>query len=1049
MFSKYFIDRPIFACVASIIIIISGVIAMRGLPVEEYPQVVPPQVMVFTSYPGASAETASKTVASPIEQEINGVDDMIYLSSSASASGEVMINVSFKTGTDPDEATINVNNRVQAALARLPQEVQQQGVTVRKRTTTILEMIAMSGDPERYDSIYVSNYALLNVLDDLKRIKGVGDAVIFGSRDYAMRIWLRPDLLAKYSLTPSDVANALREQNAQYAPGAFGQEPVGKDGGTLYTYTITSQGRLSDPESFGAIILKANADGTFLRIRDVASVELGAQNYGFSAKFSKRPAVPVAIFLQSGANALDTADAVHETMERLSKSFPEGIEYKVAYDTTKFVRISIGEVVKTIGEALLMVMLVIFFFLQNVRATIIPLLAVPVSIVGSFAGLYLLGFSINLLTLFAMILAIGIVVDDAIIVIENVERILRKKHDEGHDVTVKEATVEAMREVTSPIVAIVMVLCAVFIPVSLMGGFTGEMYRQFATTIVISVMISGLVALTLTPALCGVFLRHHNPNPILPLRLFNDLIEWTTEHFSTGVRQTVRFGFIFVFLFIGMMYLAYDLFGRVPGSLVPMEDKGSLMAITTLPPAASLDRTLKVQDFVADTFLSSPEVEMTMTLGGFDMTASALKTNSGAGFVMLRDWSERERPEQKSQALAGQFMGRFMQNPDAFIFVLSPPPIMGLSMSGGFEVHVQDRTGGSVQDLAKQVSALVAAANQHPALTQVRSTINAETPQYHVELDRDKAKLLGVSINDLFSAMQATFGSYYVNDFNLYSRAFRVLLQAEGDFRRSPENLEDVFVRTNKGEMIPLSAIVKVRRSTGPDVVQRFNLYTSAKVEGEPRAGISSGAAIAAIEEVAAKVLPEGYGLAWSGSSYQEKEMGGTGIQAFVFGVVLVFLILAALYERWLMPVAVVAAVPFAVFGAIVAVALRGLSNDIYFQIGLVVLIGLAAKNAILIVEFAMNKREEGMGVIEAAIEAARLRFRPIIMTSLAFMLGVLPLATSTGAGEASRHAIGTGVIGGMLAATFIAIFYIPLFYVHVTRAGDFFAKLLGKGKNA
>lgn len=1031
------------ATVVALVIVLGGVIAMRGLPVEEYPQVVPPQVMVVTAYPGASAETAATTVATPIEQAINGVDNMIYLSSSSSASGEVFISVYFETGTDPDEATINVNNRVQAVIAGLPEEVQRQGVRVVKRTSTILEILAMRGDPDRYDAVYISNYALLNVIDDLKRIKGVGDASIFGDRNYAMRIWLRPDRLAKLSLTPSDVIAAIQEQNAQYAPGAMGQEPVG-NGHTMFTYTISSHTRLTSVEEFSDIIIRANSDGTYLRLKEVATIELGAQNYSFGAKLNKQPAVPIGVFLQSGANALETADAVREVMETLSQRFPDGINYEIPYDTTKFVRISIEEVVKTFVEAIALVSLVIFFFLQNFRATIIPVLAVPVSIIGTFAGLYMLGYSINLLTLFGLVLAIGIVVDDAIIVIENVERILR----EQPHLSVKKATIEAMTQVTSPIIAIVLVLCAVFIPVTLMGGFTGEMYRQFATTIVISVIISGVVALTLTPALCGVFLTAHNPEPILPLRLFNHFFTWATIKFSQGVRQTVRFGAVFVLLFLGLMYLTYDLFQRVPTTLVPMEDKGGLMVMAMLPPGASLERTIAVNDWVSDQVMESPLVNFATLMSGIDMTSFSLKTSAGAGFINLKDWSERTRPEEKSFALVGQLMGKFMANPDALIFVLNPPPIMGLSMNDGFEMQIQDRSGRSVLSMAEHINKLVAMANADPSLTQVRSTMNVDTPQYYITVDRDKAKLLGVGLRDLFSVMQATFGNYYVNDFNLFSRAFRVMVQSVGDFRQTPENLEDVFVRTNKGEMIPLSALVKLERAIGPDVVQRFNLFNSVQVTGSSRPGVSSGDAIKAIEKIAAEVLPDNYSIAWSGSSYQEKMMEGTGMQAFIFGIVLVFLILAALYERWLMPLAVVAAVPFAVFGAIAGTWLRGLQNELYFQIGLVVLIALAAKNAILIVEFAMLKHDEGMGKLEAAIEAARLRFRPIIMTSLAFMLGVMPLAISSGAGEAARHAIGTGVIGGMLAATFIAIFYIPLFYIHVATIGDFFAKLFGKGKN-
>ena len=1034
MLSKFFINRPVLSSVISIVIVLAGILSMRGLPVEEYPQVTPPQVVVMANYPGASAETLSNTVAAPLEQAINGVDDMIYISSTASSSGTVSVNVFFETGTDPDQATINVSNRIQSALPRLPQEVQQMGVTVRKRSATILEIIAINSDNPVHDTVFLSNYALINIVDDLKRIPGVGDVMIFGNQEYAMRIWLKPDELAKHNMTPSDVAGAIREQNSQFAPGKFADEPYHEQ--TAFTYTVTAKGRFSDPEEFEKIILRSNPDGSNLRLKDVAKIELGAGAYNFNATLNNKPMVPVAIFLQPDANALETAEAVEAKMQEIKQRFPEGMQYQVPYDTTKFVRISIQEVIKTFIEAMILVVLVIYLFLQHFRATIIPVLAVPVSIIGTFAGMHLLGFSINLLTLFGLILAIGIVVDDAIIVIENVERILRTKA-----VSVKEATIEAMQEVTSPVIAIVLVLSAVFIPVAMMSGFTGLMYRQFATTIVISVVISGIVALTLTPALCSVFLHEKDPEPAWPLRKFNQFFDWATQRFTQGVRMTIRHGLIALLLFGGLIGISYSTLQKIPTELVPGEDKGTLIAISMLPPAASLQRTEQVRNDITNTVLPNENVKDVIGLAGIDIASFSIKSSAGISFIKLEDWDQRTRPDQHSMALAGQFMGQLLRHPDALIFTLNPPPIMGMSMTGGFEMYVQNRNGTDYMDLNKYISEIVQKANARPELKMVRSTLDVNVPQYEVTLDREKAKSLNVNVSEVFSTMQATFGSLYVNDFNMLGRTFKVYLQSDSHFRKGPESFKDVFVRSNDGNMVPLSSLLDFKRVIGPEIVDRFNLFPAAKVTGEPQFGYSSGDAIKAIEEVSAEVLPEGYTLAWSGSSYQEKSMAGTGAQAFIYGVILVFLILAALYERWLMPLAVVTAVPFAVFGAIMAIWMRGLSNELYFQIGLVVLIGLSAKNAILIVEFAMQARAHGAAILDAAIEAAKLRFRPIVMTSLAFTLGVVPLAISSGAGAASRHAIGTGVIGGMLAATFIAIFFIPLFYLYLAQLGEWFAK--------
>lgn len=1023
MFSKFFINRPIFATVLSIVVIIAGLMAIRGLPIEEYPQVTPPQVSVQATYAGANAETISKTVAAPLEQQINGVENMIYMSSTASSSGTLTINVYFKIGTNSDQATINVNNRVQAALNKLPSEVQAQGVTVTKQSSTILQVVSLISPNNSHNEIYMANYALINVIDELKRVPGVGNASLFGNKNYSMRVWMKPDQLAKYNLTPTDVINAISEQNSQFATGRFNQSPSNTT--QAYTYTVTTQGRFDKVDEFENIILKSNKDGSTLHLKDVARLELGAESYDVTSTLNGQTMVPIGIYLQSGANALDTAKKVKATMDRVAKSFPENMVYNIPYDTTTFIQISVHEVIKTFIEALLLVIAIVYLFLQNMRATIIPVLAIPVSIIGTFAGMYVLGYSINLLTLFGLVLAIGIVVDDAIIVIENVERILHSEED----ISVKDATIKAMQEVTGPVVAIVLVLCAVFIPVSFMGGFTGQMYQQFAITIVISVVISGMVALTLTPALCAIFLSKKEPKPFWFVKKFNEFFDASTNWFTSGVSLVVRHGVISIIIFAALMGVTYELFQKVPSALVPMEDKGYLISVTALPPASALNRTVAVSAEVSNITKNMPGIEYNIAISGFDLLSGAAKTNAATNFLILKDWSERKTPDQHSKALSGALNGAFFGIPDATTFALNPPPIMGLSISGGFEMYLQDRTGGSLQELGNIANKIVEKASQRPELMMVRNSLNMNIPQYKVTLDREKAKAMGVSISDAFKTLQSTFGAYYVNDFNLFGRTYQVNVQSEADFREKPEDMKNVFVKSSSGKLIPLSSLVSYERSVGADVLERFNVFTAAKIEGEPAPGYTSGDALRAIEEVVKEVAPEGYATGWAGTSFQEKEMSGSGSQAFIFGIVFIFLILAAQYERWLMPLAVVTAVPFAVFGAIMAVYLRGLSNDIYFQIGLLVLIGLSAKNAILIVEFAMQAQERGKSIFDATLEAARLRFRPIVMTSLAFTIGVLPLALSSGAGAGSRHAIGTGVIGGMIAATTIAIFFIPLFY--------------------
>jgi multidrug efflux pump len=1019
---RFFIDRPVFAAVISVVIVLAGALAMRVLPIAQYPELTPPQVVVSATYPGASAETVAQTVAAPLEQQINGVEGMLYMQSTNSSSGSMQLSVTFALGTDPDQATIDVNNRVQRATSTLPEEVTRQGVTVAKRSTSILGMVAMFSKDPRYDRTYVGNYALLNVVDELKRIPGVGDASVLGSVEYSMRIWLRPDKLAEFNLTPTDVAAAIREQNAQFAAGRFGDEPTDKS--VAFTYSATTQGRLPDKAAFEDIILRSNENAAALRLKDVARVELGAQSYTVTAQLNGTPAVPIAIYLQPGANALATMDALTGRMDELKKAFPEGIDYKVPFNTTKFIQVSVEEVIHTFIEAIILVVAVVFLFLQNWRATLIPVIAVPISIIGTFAGMYLFGFSINLLTLFGLVLAIGIVVDDAIVVLENVERIMSTEH-----LSPRKAAIKAMGEVTGPVIAIVLVLCAVFVPVTFMGGLAGEMYKQFAVTIAISVTISGIVALTLTPALCALILKPGHHEPALPFRLFNRAFDKLTAGYTAGVRFLVRRVVVGLLISAGVVGATAYLFMTIPGSLVPDEDQGIMFSVAMLPPAASLSRTQAVVDAASQNFQNHPAVESVFAVSGFDLLSSGMKTSAGTSFVSLKDRAEREAPELDARKLAGPFMGMNAGIKDGMVLAFNPPPIMGLSTTGGFELYLQDRTGGGVASLNAATTKLVEAASKRPELTGVRTTFSTNVPQYRINLDRDKAKALNVPINSVFEAMQSTFGNLYVNDFTLFGRNYRVMLQSESNFRQTPDDLRHVFVKTAAGSMIPLSTLVTVERVIGPDQLERFNAFNAAKVTGNPAPGYTSGQAIAAMQEVAREALPEGFQVAWTGSAYQELETGGTGSQAMIFGLIMVFLILAAQYEKWSLPLAVITAVPFALFGALVAIWLRGLTNDVYFQIGLVTLIGLAAKNAILIVEFAVLRRQEGASAVEAAIDAARLRFRPIVMTSLAFILGVVPLAISTGAGSASRHSIGTGVIGGMLAATFIATFLIPMFY--------------------
>jgi HAE1 family hydrophobic/amphiphilic exporter-1/multidrug efflux pump len=1027
VFSHFFIRRPIFATVVSVVIVLAGIVAIFNLPVAQYPNITPPQVSVTAVYPGATAEALQQTVAAPIEEQINGVEGMLYLTSVSTSAGLVTTNVTFEVGTDIDLAANNVANRVRLAEPRLPEEVRRNGVTVQKQNPNFIQIITLTSPGGRYDEVFLSNYATLNILEPLKRVPGVGQAQNFSSRDYSMRVWLRPDLLAEYQLTTADVAAALREQNAQFAVGKIGSEPAPDD--VELTYTVTAEGRLATAEEFAEIVLRADESGRILRLGDVARVELGARDYDSEARLDGEKAIFIGIFLQPGANALATGSAVEETMRELARSFPAGVEWQIPFDTTRFVEVSIDEVLLTLGEAMLLVLLVVYLFLQSFRATLIPMVAVPVSLVGTFAGMYALGFSINTLTLFGLVLAIGIVVDDAIVVLENTERIMRT---EGK--SARQAAFASMREVTGPVVAIVLVLCSVFVPVAFLGGLAGQLYRQFAITVAISVAISGLVALTLSPALCALVLRPHEGEHTRGLfGLFNRLFERGTNRFVAFVRFMLRRGAVGLGLYLLLLLGTFFLYRTVPGALVPQEDQGYFLAVGLLPEGAALSRTLEVVGRVEQLLMADPAVEHVASISGFDFVSGGAKSSVMTMFVILERWNLREEPELAIDATIGRFFANTAGIKEALLFAFNPPPIEGLGATGGFEVYVQNRGEGDTTRLNQVAGELIAALNTDPRLLGVRTLFRADSPQLRVELDREKAKSLGVDVTEAFATLQAGFGSLYVNDFDRAGRVFRVLLQSEPAFRTRPEDLGRFYVRAAGGQMVPLSSLLRVEHGAGAETLERYNLYPSIKLLGAPAAGRSSAEALAAVEEVAAKVLPPGFGIAWTGSALEEKKTGGSSAQVLLFGMVFVFLVLAAQFERWSLPAAVLLAVPFAFFGALVAVWVRGMPNDVYFQIGLVTLVGLAAKNAILIVEFAAQQRAKGRSVADAAIEAARLRFRPILMTSFAFILGVLPLALSSGAGAAARRSMGTGVLGGMLAATLLAVAFVPLFYKWVS----------------
>ena len=1019
MFSKFFIDRPIFATVLALIIVLAGLAALRVLPISRYPEISPPVVSVTAIYPGASAEVIERTVAAPIEEQINGVEHMLYMDSVSSADGRVSINVTFDVGTDLDIAAVNVNNRVRQADAKLPQEVRRQGVTVTKSSANFLVVAALYSPDDRYDALFLSNYATQNVLDAIKRIPGTTNVQIFGAKDYAMRIWMRPDRMAQLGVTVADIATAVGEQNAQYAAGKVGAPPGNTEELTL---TVTARGRLLEPEEFANIIVRSAPGGATVRIKDVARVELGSKDYSFYGRVNDHPAVPVGVFLQTGANALATRKAVEKTLQELKAKFPQGMTYSTPYDTTPFVAESIAEVLKTLAEAMVLVFLVVYLFLQSWRATIIPTLAVPVSLIGTMAGLHLLGYSINTLTLFGMVLAIGIVVDDAIVVLENVERLM---NEEG--MSPRDAAIEAMHEVTGPVIAIVLVLVAAFGPIAFLGGLAGELYRQFSVTISIAVVLSGVVALTLTPALCAVLLKPHAENHHRFFHWFNQRFLWLTGRYTAGVAFFLKRAVLGVMLFLGMVVLAGVLWKSVPGGLVPDEDQGYFIGAAILPEGAALERTNGMVKQIEAIEWANKNIDTIFSLVGLDfLGGGGLKSSAATMFFPLKPWDERT---QSAQQIVGESYMKTGRIKEGLPLFFSPPAIQGLGQTGGLEFYLQNKGEGGVKRLAQLMPQLLAEANKQPELAGVQTLFQANSPQLFVDVDNEKARALGVQLSDVYNTLAATMGSYYVNDFNKNGRIYNVLLQADGQFRAKPDDIGDMYVRGSGARMIPVRAFTTTKFVNGPDSVQRFNALPSIKILGNAKPGYSSGQAIAAMERAANAVLPADVTYDWGGASFQEKRSSSAAGIALGAGVLMIFLILAAQYEKWSLPFSVLLAMPFGIFGALLAVYLRHFNNDVYFQIGLVTLLGLSAKNAILIVEFAVMKVHEGYAPVAAALEAARLRFRPILMTSLAFILGVMPLAFSHGAGAAARQSLGTGVLGGMLAATFLAIFLVPLFF--------------------
>jgi hydrophobe/amphiphile efflux-1 (HAE1) family protein len=1031
-FSHFFIKRPRFAIVLSIVLTIAGVVSYPNLPVAQYPEVAPPTVVIRASYPGATPQTIAETVATPLEQEINGVEGMIYLSSQATTDGALAITVTFELGTDLDNAQVLVQNRVAVAEARLPDEVRRIGITVSKTSPDLMLVVQMFSPNGTFDDLYVSNYAIGQVRENLRRIKGVGDVRVFGAREYAMRIWLNPEKLSSLDMIPSDVVRALREQNIQVAAGTIGQTPTTP--GNAFQYSVSTLGRLTNETQFEDIIVKTGEEGRVVRLRDIARVELGAQDYGVINYATDIRAVGMPIFQTPGTNALETSQNIRKAMEEMSQEFPDDLVYEIIYDPTQFIQQSIDEVSLTLAQAILFVVLVIIIFLQSWRAAFIPLLAIPISLIATFAIMQLLGFSLNNLTLFGLVLAIGIVVDDAIVVVENIQRNI----DAGKSPT--QAAFDSMREVTGAIIATSLVMIAIFVPTSFISGISGQFYKQFALTIAGSVIISTFVSLSLSPALAALILRPSNAKPDWFTRIYMLLFGWFFRGFNwifdkatlgyTGiVRRVVRFGFAALMLYVGILALTWFGFSKVPVGFIPQQDQGYAIIVGQLPDAASLERTDAVVRDVVEIVKTVEGIEGAVAFAGFNGATFANSPNASAIFVTFDPFEERIQTGRNADAIIGELRQKLAGTQEAFVFVIPPPAVRGIGNGGGFKMQLRDRIGLGPAALEQTAWQLSMAANQEPSIAQTFTSYRASVPQYYAEVNRTKAKMLDVPLNNIFDTMQIYLGSLFVNDINLFGRTYRVTAQADAEFRDEPEDLYRLKTRSAAGNIVPLASLVELKNSSGPDRFVRYNLYSSAEVQGSTTAGFSTGESLAAMERLANEILPKGMDFEWTELAYQQK-IAGSGQWAFILAILFVFFVLVAQYESWSLPLAIMMIVPLSLSGAIAFVMLRGFDNNILTQIGFVVLIGLAAKNAILIVEFAKQKQDEGLDRFQAAVEASQLRLRPILMTAFAFILGVIPLVLATGAGAEMRQALGTAVFGGMLGVTLFGIFMTPVFYV-------------------